>query len=175
MTLRASDKIIKLRLARAEDAYEIAACLRAAFEPFRSQYTAGAYRDTVPSTDAIRHRIATMEVYAAASCDGKIIGTLAASVSNDEGHLRGMAVHPEWQRQGIADQLLARAESDLLAAGCTRVTLDTTLPLKRAIHFYEKNGYSPTGLITDFFGMPLYEYAKQLTPAVTTRRTTPSR
>lgn len=156
MTLKTSDKIIKLRLSRDEDADEIAACLRAAFEPFRSQYTAGAYRDTVPSPHAICNRIANMKIYAAVSCDGKIIGTLAASAANGEGHLRGMAVHPDWWGHGIADQLLARAESDLLAAGCTRVTLDTTLPLQRAIRFYEKNGYSPTGNVTNFFRMPLH-------------------
>lgn len=127
MTLKTSDKIIKLRLSRAEDADEIAACLRAAFEPFRSQYTADACRDTVPSPDAIRRRIAGMKVYAAVSCDGKIVGTLAASAANGEGHLRGMAVYPDWWGHGIADQLLGRAESDLRSAGCIRVTLDTTL------------------------------------------------
>jgi len=42
------------------------------------------------------------------------------------------------------------------------VTLDTTAPLAHAIHFYEINGYSATGRIGDFFGMPLYEYAKPL-------------
>lgn len=174
MTLKTSDKIIKLRLSRAEDADEIAACLRAAFEPFRSQYTADAYRDTVPSPDAIRNRIVNMKVYAAVSCDGKIIGTLAASAANGEGHLRGMAVHPDWWGHGIADQLLARAESDLRTAGCTYVTLDATLPLQRAIRFYQKNGYAPSGKITDFFGMALHEYAKQMTLSATTPRTAPS-
>jgi ribosomal protein S18 acetylase RimI-like enzyme len=161
MTLKKSDKILELRPARPEDAEEIAACLRAAFEPFRSQYTADAYRDTVPSLDAIRHRIGNMKVYTV-SRDGKIIGTLAASASNGDGHLRGMAVHPDWQGHGIADQLLAKAENDLHAAGCTRITLDTTLLLQRAIRFYEKSGYAPSGRITDFFGIPLHEYAKAL-------------
>ena len=43
---------------------------------------------------------------------------------------------------------------------CTRITLDTTEPLQRAIHFYEKNNYRRTGKVTDFFGMLLIEYAK---------------
>jgi hypothetical protein len=42
------------------------------------------------------------------------------------------------------------------------VTLDTTWPLQRAIRFYERQGYAATGRETDFFGMPLYEYAKPL-------------
>jgi hypothetical protein len=46
--------------------------------------------------------------------------------------------------------------------GCRRVTLDTTLPLTAAIKFYENNGYRKSGQVTDFFGMPLLEYVKEL-------------
>jgi len=74
-----------------------------------------------------------------------------------------MAVSTPWQGSGIAEQLRT-AENDLLANGCKRVTLDTTVPLQRAIRFYRKNGFVPTGAVFDFFGMPLYEYAKPLTP-----------
>jgi GNAT superfamily N-acetyltransferase len=161
-TLRALNRVIDLCVARANDADEITRCLAAAFRPFRSQYTAGAYRDTVLSPKSIRHRIATMTVYVAVATDGKIIGTLSASISNNEGHLRGMAVRPDWQGHGIAGRLLKAAEDDMRAAGCTRVTLNTTLPLQRAIRFYQKNGYIPTCRITDFYGTPLHEYAKQL-------------
>jgi hypothetical protein len=42
------------------------------------------------------------------------------------------------------------------------VTLDTTAPLVRAIRFYERHGYVRSGAVTDFFGMPLYEFRKGL-------------
>ena len=29
-----------------------------------------------------------------------------------------------------------------------------------AIRFYERNGFHPSGKVTGFFGMPLYEYVK---------------
>lgn len=32
-------------------------------------------------------------------------------------------------------------------------------PLERAIPSYRRNGFHPTCEVTDFFGMPLYEYA----------------
>ena len=32
----------------------------------------------------------------------------------------------------------------------------------RAIRFYERHGYRPTGRVSDFFGMELIEYAKEL-------------
>jgi GNAT superfamily N-acetyltransferase len=71
-------------------------------------------------------------------------------------------VRAEWQGSGVAAQLLAAAESVLATRGCRRVTLDTTAPLARAIAFYGRHGYAPTGRAQDFFGMPLYEYAKEL-------------
>jgi ribosomal protein S18 acetylase RimI-like enzyme len=73
-----------------------------------------------------------------------------------------MAVLPSAHGSGIAGQLLARAEEHLRQAGAQLVTLDTTAPLQRAIRFYEKHGYRASGKISDFFGMPLYEYMKRL-------------
>ena len=108
----------------------------------------------------IRQRLIDMRVYVASSVDGEIVGTIASSIAGQEAHLRGMAVNPAWQGLGIAEQLLLTAEKDLLACGCTRVNLDTTIPLQRAIRFYQKNGFVPTGRISDFFGMPLHEFSK---------------
>jgi hypothetical protein len=42
------------------------------------------------------------------------------------------------------------------------VSLDTTEPLERATQFYEAQGFRRTGRVSDFFGMPLHEYAKAL-------------
>ncbi len=105
-----------------------------------------------------------MKIYVAIANEGEIVGTIASGMQGEEGHLRGMAIRPPWQGRDIAEQLLRTVENDLLAAGCKRVTLDTTAPLERAIRFYRKNGFVSTGGVTDFFGMPLYEYAKPLIP-----------
>src|SRR5207248_9637554 len=84
------------------------------------------------------------------------------SGKESEGHIRGMAVHPDWQGQrGVAHSLLAAAEEHLRAAGCKRASLDTTAPLERDIRFYTNHGYRASGKVGDFFGMPLYEYVKE--------------
>jgi GNAT superfamily N-acetyltransferase len=57
---------------------------------------------------------------------------------------------------------LESIENELREAGCSLVTLDTTAPLARAIRFYERNGYVRSGVVSDFFGMALYEYKKRL-------------
>lgn len=83
-------------------------------------------------------------------------------LAGSEGHLRGMAVVPEWQGRNVAAALLQSAESQLTALGCDRITLDTTAPLRRAIRFYESSGYESTGVVLDFFGIELFEYRKRV-------------
>jgi len=153
---------ILIRRAQMEDVESLCACLELAFESFRAKYTSDAFRDTVPSARAMRERMVHMVVYAAVATDGEIVGTIASAMEGDEAHLRGMAVLPVWHGRGIAEQLLRAAEKDLLAAGCVRITLDTTVPLQRAIRFYQRNGFVASGRVTDFFGMDLYEYVKVL-------------
>jgi ribosomal protein S18 acetylase RimI-like enzyme len=162
--MRPAADIITTRRAQVEEVESIVECLESAFEPFRSQYTRDAFRDTVLSSEAIRERMVHMTVYVAIATEREVVGTVASALEGEDGHLRGMAVRPAWQGRRIADQLLLVAENDLSTAGCVRITLDTTVPLQRAIRFYQRNGFVPSGRITDFFGMPLYEYVKPLIP-----------
>ncbi len=154
---------VTIRQATISDADGILDCLRAAFEPFRNAYTYAAYKDTVLTEASLRSRLLAMTVLVALDRAGKVIGTIAYKVSSDgEGHLRGMAILPECQGHGIADQLLQRAEEELTKEHCSRISLDTTEPLERAMRFYERHGYRRSGRTQDFFGMPLIEYMKPL-------------
>ena len=113
--------------------------------------------------DTLLDRLSSMTVLVAVGAEGHVVGTIGGVVlSASEGHLRGMAVPPEWHGCGIAQRLLEAMEKHLLAKGCTCISLDTTEPLLGARRFYEKNGFTRTGKIADFFGMPLVEYAKSL-------------
>ena len=138
-------------------------CLRCAFEPYRERYSAEGFRDTVLTPSTIHDRLASMAVLVATTPDGATVGTVAWQVAGPaEGHLRGMAVLPAHVGAGVGDQLLTAAERALRERGCIRISLDTTEPLQRAIRFYEKHGYRPSGRVSDFFGMPLVEYVKEL-------------
>jgi GNAT superfamily N-acetyltransferase len=162
ITKEASAPNVSITRATSDDSEGILRCLRAAFEPYRTQYTPAAYEDTVMTSEAVRRRIETMTVLIARNEVGLIVGTIGAAVRGAEGHIRGMAVAPSSQGGGVADQLLEAIERELTTAGCSFVTLDTTAPLARAIRFYERNGYVRSGTVSDFFGMPLYEYVKSL-------------
>jgi len=152
-----------VRTATVADAPAILDCLRVAFEPYRQQYTPAGFTDTVLTAQTIAGRMSEMQLFAAVDVDGNLIGTIGGKAIPPEGHIRGMAVQPGWQGRSVAEALLQAAEQDLRARNCTRVTLDTTQPLQRAIRFYEKHGYRPTGAVGDFFGMQLFEYEKKLT------------
>ena len=156
------DQAFQIRQAVLQDSDQILACLQAAFAPYKHVYTAAAFADTVLDSLAIKSRIQQMHVLAATSQD-QIIGTVSGALcGHGEGHLRGMAVLPEYQRAGVAKDLLSAIEHWLKSNSCNRVTLDTTLPLQRAMKFYEKNGYERSGRTTDFFGMTLIAYEKDI-------------
>lgn len=152
-----------VRRATSNDADAILDCLHAAFEPYRTRYTPDGYRDTTLTPETIGERLTSMSVLVAVAAEGKIVGTIASAVADaGVGHLRGMAVLPVWQGAGVAALLLDAAERELRVKRCSVVTLDTTEPLQRATRFYEKYGYRASGRVSDFHGMPLFEYVKDL-------------
>lgn len=151
-----------VRKATLADSDAILHCLAEAFAPFREEYSPEAFTDTVLTRETLAERFQRMTIYVA-EVEGRIVGTIAGLYLPEKrkGHIRGMAVVPQYQGQGVAEQLLMSVEAGLSAAGAKRITLNTTAPLQRAMRFYERNGYQPTGRSRDFFGMTLYEYAKQ--------------
>jgi ribosomal-protein-alanine N-acetyltransferase len=153
--------VLCVRKATSEDASGILACLSAAFEKYRESYTSGAFADTILTPETLEVRLQEMTIFVATEKSGEIVGTIACSlVSPEEGHIRGMAVHPASQGRGIAVRLLTHAEAHFRETKCKRITLDATAPLKRAIRLYERFGFCPSGKIQDFFGMTLMEYVK---------------
>jgi ribosomal protein S18 acetylase RimI-like enzyme len=159
---------ISIRKAHIADSRGILQCFQEAFAAYRSVYTPGAYRDTVVSPEALENRMATMCVFVAASSSGEVVGTVACyAVGPHEGHIRGMAVRPAWHGVDVAGKLIRSVETELRDRGCTRISLDATLPLQRAMRFYEKHGFRRSGRISDFFGMELIEFVKTLPPKPT--------
>lgn len=149
-----------LRRASPEDAEGILECLAAAFEPYRESYTLGGFADTVQAPNTLPRRLAGMSVFVAAGGrggrDGRMRGDGRRGARPRDGRAPGLAgtrrraaAPPRGGRRAAGEGLSAR-------------DLETTAPLARAIRFYEINGYSATGRISDFFGMPLFEYAKPL-------------
>ena len=154
----------RIRPATADDLPGVLRCLGAAFEPYRSGYTRDAFADTVLTPEGASARLAAMHILVAEDESGVVVGTVAWGLrSGSTGHLRGMAVIPGQQGSGVAQALLDRALDELTEAGSAVVALGTTALLQRAIRFYEKNGFRPSGKVSDFFGMQLIEWSRPLT------------
>ena len=156
-----SQRSFTIRRADSSDSDAILACLASAFAPYRGGYTPAAFRDTVLDSASVQNRLREMSVFVAVS-DGQVVGTIGCAACADEGHLRGMAVLPEWQGGGVASALLDAAEAEVRRRHGKRVTLDTIKPLERAMRFYERHGFTRAGRVSDFFGMPLHEWVKLL-------------
>jgi len=152
-----------IRRATLDDSDGVLRCLQSAFAAYEHHYTRAAFEATTLTHESYLCRLREMMVFVAVDNSGCIVGTIACNVlANGEGHLRGMAVVPECRATGIANQLLACAESELTQKNCSHITLDTTEPLQRAMRFYERHGYRRSGKVGDFFGMPLLEFVKEL-------------
>ena len=163
MPVESQRRCCTIREATESDAAEVLECLRTAFEPYRPHYSPEAFADTTLTPATLRSRCSMMCVLVATSEDGDVVGTVAyRAIDRADCHIRGMAVLPSWQGQGVAQLLLGAIESGSRGRKCTRITLDTTEPLRAAIRFYEKNGFRRSGKIGDFFGMPLIEYVRNL-------------
>lgn len=59
---------LTVRRATTADIGAVQRCLREAFEPYRLEYTAAAFGDTVPDLSGIDNRLKTMTFFVA--CDG---------------------------------------------------------------------------------------------------------
>ena len=59
-----------------------------------------------------------------------------------------MSVHPEWRSRGVGASLLARAEEEAAARGCTQVYVDTME--HQAPRFYLAQGFRVAGEIPDW-------------------------
>jgi len=155
------ESLVPIRKATSADSSGILACLSAAFEVYRDSYTPAAFADTTLTAETLRGRFQEMTIFVATEESGEIVGTIACGlVRPEEGHIRGMAILPSAQGTGVAARLLTHAEAHFREHDCKRISLDTTTPLRRAIRFYERSGFSPSGKVQNFFGMLLYEYVK---------------
>src|SRR5260370_41510499 len=84
-----------IRPAVADDAAAILQCLRAAFAPYRSQYTPQGYLDTVMTPDTLLQRLASMTVFVAADPRRNVLGPIGGPlVSSSWGRLQAIAALP---------------------------------------------------------------------------------
>ncbi|MCB0080034.1 MAG: GNAT family N-acetyltransferase, partial [Caldilineaceae bacterium] len=87
-----------------------------------------------------------------ATIDGEPVGYSAFSHRGRDGHLARLAVHPDWQGQGLGHLLLADVLQAAKAAGVQQVMLNTQVDNQRGQHLYRAYGFRPTGEVVPVLG-----------------------
>ncbi len=80
-----------------------------------------------------------------AELEGRLVGTVISGWDGWRGSIYRLAVHPRHRRQGIARQLLSRAESRLGALGAVRMQAIVIASDEEATAFWRGSGWEPQG------------------------------
>ena len=155
--------VLEIRLANPDDSETIAGLIYAAFAPFESQYTTGAFEYVTPGADLIRPRFDEGPIWIA-EMNGEPAGTVSGIPEDGRFYMRSMAVKPTVQRGGIGQGLVQAFESYAREKGFEKMFLYTTFVLPGATQLYEKNGFrvlreTPPD---EWFGMAGLEMEKDL-------------
>ncbi|MFT6408899.1 MAG: ribosomal protein S18 acetylase RimI-like enzyme [Arenicella sp.] len=81
------------------------------------------------------------ELLLVAIIDRAIVGSVMGGYEGHRGWINYLAVSPNFQRQGIASELMRRVESDLLLKGCAKINLQIRAINKSVLAFYVALGY----------------------------------
>ena len=76
------------------------------------------------------------------TAQNKVIGYVLGSCVSDELHVQNIAVAEEWQRKGLAMQLMNGLEHEALSRNCRHFYLEVRPNNRSAIRLYEKLGYA---------------------------------
>jgi GNAT superfamily N-acetyltransferase len=166
------------RLAQPGDAAAISAILGEAVEDYRS-WAPSDWAPPVPTeTDVARlaDALGCSDVWCLLALDGQqVIGHVALSLFSMEDpepppvgsiNLWQLFVRPAWQGRGIATRLMEAAASEARQRGFTRMRLWTPRGQRRARRFYEREGWTLTGVVHEDspVGLPTVEDTRTLDP-----------
>ena len=96
------------------------------------------------SAGNLNEALASADSFAVAELAGKIVGYTWYERYNHHAHLTRLAVHPDYQGQGIGAQLLHEAISAAQASGVDMLTLNTQETNYRSQALYERFGFVHT-------------------------------
>jgi len=128
--------IHQIRPALASDVQSMTACVRAAY----AHYTERIGKPPGPMLDDYAEVIEQHLVWVI--CSGEQVAGLIVLMEQEQGMLLdNVAVHPDYQGQGIGRQLMDLAEAEARRLGYHEIQLYTHIKMDENIEIYGKRGY----------------------------------
>lgn len=100
-----------------------------------------------PEIDIFRKAEQQDSLFLIATRDDKLVATLMGGYDGHRGWISYLAVHPQYQRQGIATALVQQLEKRLVAKGCPKVQLLIRKDNLDIQSFYDELGYEEVDAI----------------------------
>ncbi len=101
-----------------------------------------------PHRDICRKLKVNPEWFLVGLVDGQVMATVMAGYEGHRGWLNYLAVAPEFQRRGLAREIVAEAERLLRKAGCPKVNIQIRTSNQSVIEFYSRLGYSVDDVVS---------------------------
>lgn len=132
---------VQLRLAERADLLDIVRIERASFP---QAWPLGAFE-----------RFLGQPGFVVAVADSRVVGYVVADTESGQGrpigHIKDLAVRPEWRRRGIGSRLLERAISVLTARGADRVKLEVRATNEDARALYKRFGFEAHHVVSSYY------------------------
>lgn len=100
-----------------------------------------------PEIDIFRKVAIKDRLFLIAVQDDKLIATLMGGYDGHRGWINYLAVHPHYQRNGVATALIQQLEKRLIALGCPKLQLLVRKEHIDIQNFYEQLGYEEIDVI----------------------------
>ncbi len=101
-----------------------------------------------PQRDICRKLKVNPELFLVGIIEGRVVATVMAGYEGHRGWLNYLAVAPEFQRHGLAREIVAEAEHLLRKAGCPKINLQIRTSNQAVIEFYRRLGYSVDDVVS---------------------------
>ena len=95
-----------------------------------------------PYKDIARKLKVQPELFLVGMLDSLLIATVMGGYDGHRGWINYLAVHPDFQGQGYAQQVMKNVESEFRKRGCPKINLQIRSGNARVLAFYQKLGYT---------------------------------
>jgi ribosomal-protein-alanine N-acetyltransferase len=89
--------------------------------------------------------------YVVAHIGRELVGYCGLLFAEQDAHVTNIAVHPEWQRRGIATDLLLELAWKARERECQALTLEVRMSNTPAQELYRRFGFAPAGVRKKYY------------------------